>query len=55
MRQTSVRVRLTTGRLKGLTDPPRPGAPRKIPDQPVEMAVTWVLTEKGPGQDTQWT
>jgi hypothetical protein len=26
------------GRLKGLTDAPRPGAPRKITDQQVELA-----------------
>jgi hypothetical protein len=33
----------------------RPGAPRKITDEQVEVVVTRVLTEKGRGQDTHWT
>ena len=49
------RVRFMERRLKGLTDAPRPGAPRKITDEQVEVAVTRVLTEKGPGQDTHWS
>ena len=49
------RVRFTEGRLKGLADTPRPGAPRKITDEQVEVVVTRVLTEKGPGQDTHWS
>jgi transposase len=49
------RVRFMTDRMKGLTDAPRPGAPRKITDEQVEVVVTRVLTEKGPGQDTHWS
>ena len=49
------RVRFAEGRLEGLTDAPRPGAPRKITDEQVEVVVTRVLTEKGPGQDTHWS
>ena len=41
--------------MEGLTDAPRPGAPRKITDEQVEVVVTRVLTEKGPGQDTHWS
>jgi hypothetical protein len=41
-------------RTDGLADAPRPGAPRKITDEQVEVVVTRVLTEKGPGQDTHW-
>ena len=49
------RVRFAESRLKGLTDAKRPGAPRKITDEQVEVAVTRVLTEKGPGQDMHWS
>jgi transposase len=49
------RVRFMGGRMKGLTDAPRPGAPRKITDDQVEVVVTRVLTEQGPGQDTHWS
>jgi transposase len=49
------RVRFMESRLKGLADTPRPGAPRKITDEQVEVVVTRVLTEKGPGQDTHWS
>jgi transposase len=49
------RVRFMEGRLDGLTDAPRPRAPRKITDEQVEAVVTRVLTEKGRGQDTHWT
>jgi len=35
-----------------LADAPRPGAPRKITDERVEVLVTRTLREKGPGQDT---
>jgi transposase len=31
------------------------GAPRKITDEQVEVLVTRTLTEKGPGQDSQWS
>src|SRR5580692_6828218 len=49
------RVRFLEGRLKALADAPRPGAPRKITDEQVEVVVTRVLTEKGPGQDSRWS
>ncbi len=49
------RIRFMEGRMKGLTDAPRPGAPRKITDEQVEVVVTRVLTEKGRGQDTHWS
>jgi transposase len=49
------RVRFMDGGVKGLADAPRPGAPRTITDEQVEVAVTRVLTEKGRGQDTHWT
>jgi transposase len=49
------RVRFMEQRLGGLADAPRPGAPRKITDDQVEVVITRVLTEKGRGQDTHWT
>jgi transposase len=49
------RVRFMQDRLAGLADAPRPGAPRRITDDQVEVVVTRVLTEKGRGQDTHWT
>ena len=49
------RVRFMEHRLGGLADAPRPGAPRKITDEQVEVVVTQVLTKKGPGQDTHWS
>ena len=49
------RVRFMERRMDGLTDAPRPGAPRKITDEQVEVLVTRTLTEKGPGQDTHWS
>jgi transposase len=49
------RVRFAEERMSGLTDAARPGAPRKITDEQVEVVVTRVLTEKGRGQDTHWT
>jgi transposase len=49
------RVRFAEERLDGLADAARPGAPRTITDEQVEVVVTRVLTEKGRGQDTHWT
>jgi transposase len=49
------RVRFMEGRLGALGDAPRPGAPRKITDEQVEVLVTRTLTEKGRGQDTHWS
>jgi transposase len=49
------RVRFMEHRMDGLADAPRPGAPRKITDEQVEVLVTRTLTEKGRGQDTHWS
>jgi transposase len=49
------RVRFMEHRMDGLTDAPRPGAPRKITGEQVEVVVTRVLTEKGRGQDSHWS
>ena len=49
------RSRFLEKRLDGLADAPRPGAPRKITDEQVEVVVTKTLTEKGRGQDTHWS
>jgi transposase len=49
------RSRFQEARLGGLTGAPRPGAPRKITDEQVEVLVTRTLTEKGRGQDTHWS
>ena len=49
------RVRFLDGRLDALGDAPRPGAPRKITDEQVELLVTRTLTVKGRGQDTHWS
>jgi transposase len=49
------RVRFAEDRMDGLADAARPGTPRKITDEQVEVVVTRVLTEKGRGQDTHWT
>src|ERR1700722_5079019 len=48
------RVRFMEGRTDALADAPRPGAPRRITDEQVEVLVTRTLTGKGPGQDSQW-
>ena len=49
------RGRFQVSRLEGLGDDPRPGAPRKITDQQVEMVITKTLEERGPGEDTHWS
>jgi transposase len=49
------RVRFMEQRMDGLADAPRPGTPRTITDEQVELVVTRVLTEKGRGQDTHWS
>jgi transposase len=49
------RVRFMADRVGGLADAPRPGAPRKITDEQVEVVVTRVLAEEGRGQDTHWS
>jgi transposase len=49
------RGRFLAARLEGLADEPRPGAPRKITDEQVELVITRTLEERGPGQDTHWS
>jgi transposase len=49
------RGRFMVSRLEGLGDDPRPGAPRKITDERVELVITKTLEERGPGQDTHWS
>jgi transposase len=49
------RSRFAEDRLDGLADAPRPGAPRKITDEQVEVVITRTLNERGPGQDTHWS
>jgi len=33
----------------------RPGAPRTIADEQVELVITKTLEERGPGLDTHWS
>ena len=49
------RVRFIEGRMDALADKPRPGAARTITDEQVEALVTRTITERGPGQDSQWS
>ena len=49
------RSRFAVSRLEGLSDEPRPGAPRKITDEQVELVITKTLEEQGPGADTHWS
>jgi transposase len=49
------RSRFLESRLDGLADAPRPGAPRKISDEQVEVLVTRTLAQKGRGQDAHWS
>jgi transposase len=49
------RSRFLEGGLEGLADAPRPGAPRTITDEQVELVILKTLTERGPGQDTHWS
>src|SRR5262252_2520284 len=55
--QTTVckwRERFRVGRLEGLLDEPRPGAPRSITDKQVEAVVTKTL-ESMPDNATHWS
>jgi transposase len=49
------RSRFLAARLEGLCDEPRPGAPRTVTDEHVELVITKTLEEQGPGQDTHWS
>src|SRR5580692_6147054 len=48
------RERFRISRLEGLTDEPRPGAPRQISDEQVEEVITRTL-ERPPAQGTHWS
>jgi transposase len=48
------RSRFAVGRLDGLTDEPRPGAPRTLTDTQVEQALARTL-ESRPGDATHWS
>jgi transposase len=49
------RGRFVRDRLQGLTDEPRPGAPRKIADARVEAVITKTLEEAPGNGDTHWS
>jgi transposase len=49
------RGRFLKGRLKGLTDEPRPGRPRTITDEHVEKVITATLEQEPAGGDTHWS
>src|SRR5262249_43611091 len=49
------RSRFAEGRVDGLADAKRPGAPRTITDEQVEVVITRTLAEKGRRQDTRWS
>lgn len=49
------RSRFSAHRLDGLSDEPRPGAPRKLPDEQVKLMITRMLENEGPGPDGRWT
>jgi transposase len=49
------RSRFAVDRLEGLSDEPRPGRPRLISDEQVELVITKTLEERGPGEDTHWS
>jgi transposase len=46
------RSRFAVARLEGLSDEPRPGAPRTITDEQVELVIAKTVEEQGPGRDT---
>jgi len=49
------RARFVRDRVEGLTDEPRPGAPRTITDDQVERVITATLEQKPPHHDTHWS
>ena len=49
------RSRFVAARLQGLTDEPRPGAPRTITDEQVETVITKTLEDKPDNADTHWS
>jgi transposase len=49
------RARFVRDRVAGLTDEPRPGAPRTITDDQVERVITAAWEHKPPHNDTHWS
>jgi transposase len=49
------RSRFLTGRLAGLEDGPRTGAPPKITGEQVALVIRKTLEEQGPGRHKRWT
>jgi transposase len=49
------RTRFGADRLEGLSDEPRPGAPRTITDEQVEQVITATLEREPPNNDTHWS
>lgn len=49
------RSRFLSDGVEGLSDEPRPGAPRSITDERVEAVITATLEQSPPNQDTQWS
>ena len=49
------RSRFLAARLQALSDLARPGAPRKITDEQVDLVITKTLRERGPGEDGHWS
>src|SRR4051794_39012908 len=49
------RSRFMAKRLEGLSDEPRPGAPRKLTDDVVEQVVLATLEQAPPGGDSRWS
>jgi len=49
------RGRFVRDRLEGLSDEPRPGAPRTITDERVEKVIVKTLEETPPKHDTHWS
>src|SRR3569833_2253410 len=49
------RSRFVSDGLEGLSDEPRPGAPRTITDERVEAVIVKTLEQSPPDQDTHWS
>lgn len=49
------RSRFLRDRLAGLSDQPRPGRPRKITDEQIELVITKTLGQRGPEGDKPWS
>ncbi len=49
------RGRLVRDQLEGLSDDPRPGAPRTITDERVQKVIVKTLEEAPPNQDSHWS